>query len=97
MSKTHVSSRHLPSPSSYKLKALTMTSSSSVPDLLTRYPVTEDGKEHGEVDWTGGFRHHGFKLGLSGPCTLTKGIKCSSDVIFGDESILILIDEIESL
>lgn len=40
--------------------------------LLTGYPVTEDGKEHGEIDGSGGFSDHGVKLGIRAETTCVK-------------------------
>ena len=40
--------------------------------VRTGYPVTEDGKEHGEVDGTGGFSDHGIQLSLRAKTALRK-------------------------
>ena len=54
---------------------------------------TEEGKEGGEVDVTGGFLDHVFEVG--GWWVFAHGGEHTGQIVLGDESVTILVDHVE--
>jgi hypothetical protein len=63
--------------------------------VSTGHAVTKNGQEHGEVDWTRSFLDHRIQLGFR--AQTTERVERLADIAFGNETILVLIDHLESL
>lgn len=55
--------------------------------------VAEDGQEHGEVDWAGCLLDHRFKFCIGADST--QRVEGGANIVFRQETILVLIDETE--